>query len=209
MLNESGEITAENDDIDRNNLNYNSRITRTLDAGDYTIEATTFDEFATGDFTLTVTGIGHLDDRTTLTALYHATDGNNWTRSDNWLTGAPLSEWRGVTTDDDGRVTEIYLIGNNLSGEIPAALGKLSHLEGLYLARNDLSGSILTELGDLSNLRTLMLFDNDLTGTIPYQLGNLGNLEEIHLGRNQLSGRIPHSSAIWKTCAGSTSPSTT
>ena len=84
LLNESGEITAENDDIDRNNLNYNSRITRTLDPGDYTIEATTFDELETGDFTLTVKGIGHLDDRATLTALYHATDGDNWRNSDNW-----------------------------------------------------------------------------------------------------------------------------
>ena len=78
LLKESGEITAENDDIDRNSLNYNSRvtstiryylsITSTLGPGDYTIAATTFDEFETGEFTLIVTGIGYLDDRATLTA---------------------------------------------------------------------------------------------------------------------------------------------
>ena len=36
-----------------------------------------------------------------LVALYNATDGENWSRSDNWLSNAPLGEWEGVTTNDD------------------------------------------------------------------------------------------------------------
>ena len=190
LLDDAGEIIAQDDDDDEGIFNptgKNSGIRITLDSGDYTVEATTYAGTATGDFTLTIIR----PELAALHALYNATDGANWTNSGNWLSDAPLSDWHGIKTDDDGRVTEIYLIGNNLSGQIPAALGKLNHLEGLYLARNDLSGSIPTELGDLSSLRTLMLFDNELTGTIPHQLGNLGYLEEIHLGRNQLSGRIP------------------
>ena len=190
LLDDAGGIIAQDDDDDEGIFNptgKNSGIRITLDSGDYTVEATTYAGTATGDFTLTIIR----PELAALHALYNATGGANWTNSGNWLSDAPLSDWHGIKTDDDGRITEIYLIGNNLSGQIPAALGKLSHLEGLYLARNDLSGSIPTELGDLSSIRTLMLFDNQLTGTIPHQLGNLGYLEEIHLGRNQLSGRIP------------------
>ena len=190
LLDDAGEIIAQDDDDDEGIFNptgKNSGIRITLDSGNYIVEATTYAGTATGDFTLTIIR----PELAALHALYNATGGANWTNSGNWLSDAPLSDWHGIKTDDDGRVTEIYLIGNNLSGQIPAALGKLNHLEGLYLARNDLSGSIPTELGDLSSLRTLMLFDNELTGTIPHQLGNLGYLEEIHLGRNQLSGRIP------------------
>ena len=43
--------------------------------------------------------------------------------SDNWLSDAPLGEWHGVITDDDGRVTELNLEPNGLSGEIPPELG--------------------------------------------------------------------------------------
>ena len=190
LLSETGDIIDENDDYDDSVFDLRSRssgIRIPLVPGNYIVEATTYAGTATGDFTLTIIR----PELAALHALYNATDGANWTNSGNWLSDAPLSDWHGIKTDDDGRITEIYLIGNNLSGQIPAALGKLSHLEGLYLARNDLSGSIPTELGDLISLRTLMLFDNELTGTIPHQLGNLGYLEEIQLGRNQLSGRIP------------------
>ena len=44
-----------------------------------------------------------------LIAFYHATGGQEWTNSTNWLTDAPLGEWFGVTTDDDGRVTKLSL----------------------------------------------------------------------------------------------------
>ena len=84
LLDESGEITAENDDIDSSGGNHDSEISGTLNPGAYTIEATTYNQPATGDFTLTVIGIGQLDDRAALTALYNATDGDNWTDNTNW-----------------------------------------------------------------------------------------------------------------------------
>ena len=59
-------------------------------------------------------------DRDVLVALYWATDGDNWRNSDNWLTEAPISMWHGVTTDKNGRVIELDLWGNNLSGTIPS-----------------------------------------------------------------------------------------
>ena len=47
----------ENDDIEAG-VNTNSRIVATLDAGTYTVEATTYEQGQTGDFTLTVAGLG-------------------------------------------------------------------------------------------------------------------------------------------------------
>ena len=41
-------------------------------------------------------------DREALVALYNATDGENWNEIANWLSDAPLDEWEGVTTNDDG-----------------------------------------------------------------------------------------------------------
>ena len=43
-------------------------------------------------------------DRDALVALYHATDGPNWTNSTNWLSDRPLGDWHGVTVSN-GRVT--------------------------------------------------------------------------------------------------------
>ncbi len=132
-------------------------------------------------------------DREALVAFYNATDGENWYGSDNWLSEAPLGEWEGVTTNGDGRVTDLKLIGHGLSGEIPAELGSLSNLIWLDLDVNDLSGEIPAELGNLSNLRTLSLNSNELSGEIPAELGSLSNLESLNLSNNGngLSGEIP------------------
>ena len=114
-------------------------------------------------------------DREALVALYNATDGENWDESENWLSDAPLGEWLDVTTDD-GRVTELRLNNNGLSGEIPPELGSLSNLQILSLRANGLAGEIPAELGSLSNLELLALSGNELSGEIPPELSNLSNL---------------------------------
>ena len=110
-------------------------------------------------------------DREALVILYNATDGENWDGSANWLSDAPLVEWEGVSTDDDGRVTYLVLEGNGLSGEIPPELGSLSNLSWLMLNGNGLSGEIPAELGNISNLEHLGLSSfNDLSGCVPSSL---------------------------------------
>ena len=106
-------------------------------------------------------------DREALVALYNATDGENWPLKYNSLSDAPLGEWQGVSTNDDGRVTSLNLSSNELSGEIPAGLGSLSNLVVLNLFNNELSGEIPAWLGSLSNLTRLGLNDNDLSGCVP------------------------------------------
>ena len=130
-------------------------------------------------------------DRAALVALYNATDGENWTNNTKWLTDAPLHQWRGVSTDASGRVTDLYLARNGLSGEIPEELGNLTNLDRLTLGSNQLSGEIPNELGSLTNLRVLGLEGNQLSGQIPVELGSLTNLSGLYLHINQLSGKIP------------------
>ena len=114
---------------------------------------------------------GEATDRAALVALYNATSGPNWTINTNWLTTAALSEWYGVTTDVDGRVTHVYLAQNELNGELPVELGDLTNLQILYLNQNMLSGAIPAALGDLASLQILYLAQNELSGAIPAKLG--------------------------------------
>ena len=130
-------------------------------------------------------------DGAALVALYNATDGENWTNNTKWLTDAPLHQWRGVSTDASGRVTDLYLARNGLSGEIPNELGSLTNLGYLDLNYNRLSGEIPAELGSLTGLGYLDLHQNQLSGEIPSELGSLTNLTSLDLSSNQLSGEIP------------------
>ena len=130
-------------------------------------------------------------DRDALVALYEATDGDNWVNRLNWLSDAPLGTWYGVTTDDSGRVIELDLFFNQLTGTIPSELGNLTQLTQLGLSLNELSGTIPPELGNLTNLEGLYLWENELNGSIPSELGKLTNLVWLRLSHNELTGTIP------------------
>ena len=96
-------------------------------------------------------------DRAVLEEFYDATNGANWSSSTNWKTEALLGDWVGVKTDASGRVAELHLRENQLSGSIPNSLGTLFNLQELFLSGNQLSGSIPSSLGTLSNLQVLSL----------------------------------------------------
>ena len=130
-----------------------------------------------------------------LIALYNATDGQNWKDNTNWLSDAPLGDWAGVSANRitvNGRVTgecvtQLWLSGNRLKGELPAELGSLLSLAELDLSNNRLGGEIPVELGSLFNLQLLDLSDNQLSGEIPAELGNIPTL---YLDGNRLTGRV-------------------
>ena len=131
-------------------------------------------------------------DRAVLAAIYDATNGPNWTNNDNWLSDKPIGEWHGVTTDASGRVVELRLHENRLTGEIPAELGSLDKLQKLFLGANDIRGGIPSELGNLTSLRELWLGDGlGLTGELPPELSKLTLLEVIDLGYSDISGPLP------------------
>ena len=166
-------------------------------AGSATVTVTATDPdglSATQAIAVTVTAsAGPRNDREVLEVLYDSTGGESWTNRRNWKTSTPLGDWYGVTTDTAGRVTELDLSWNELTGPIPAALGDLTNLESLFLGSNRLTGPIPSSLGRLSNLRWLSLGGNELTGRIPDALGDLPNLRWLFLGSNGLTGPIPSS----------------
>ena len=145
----------------------------------------------TATVTIQDPGTEQITDREVLDALYHATGGPDWNDRTNWLSAAPLSEWFGVGSDDNGRVTSLSLAQNGLSGAIPPALSQLTHLQELDLGQNKLSGTIPPELIHLTNLQELNLNFNELNGVIPLELAQLTNLQSLHLADNELSGGIP------------------
>ena len=158
-------------------------------------------------------------ERDALLALYDSTNGDNWTNTtagnQPWDINIPVCDCYGVTVAD-GRVTQLILSNNNLSGFIspevdklvnlkilrmdnhsnlsgiiPAELGALTNLEILSINRCNLEGNIPPELGALTSLTYLGLGANDLSGSIPEELGDLSKLIIIRLGSNNLSGTIP------------------
>ena len=150
----------------------------------------------------------------TLAAIYDALDGPNWSESTDWLTEAPVDEWYGVTTDEDGRITELDLSGNGLAGELPEEVASLAALTVLNLSDNELTRGMPRELAELTNLTVLDLSGNQLMWSIPSALagitglrvldlsdnrftggaqwlGSLPNIEEVDVSGNRLEGTIP------------------
>ncbi len=166
------------------------------------------------DFTSVVPTI----ERDALVALYNNNNGASWFRKTNWITG-PVESWQGIKVTG-GRVTNIDLSANNLTGIIPNQVGDLTQLKTIYLnnnaltaqdpllapklpsltsleeinySNNLLAGGIPPEIGSLSALRILFLLNNQLTGPLPTELGNLSNLIILDATNNKLSGSLPAS----------------
>ncbi len=131
----------------------------------------------------------NLTDSLALVSLYDATNGDSWNSNNNWKIGS-VNTWFGVSVEN-GRVTGLYLAGNNLQGTIPVEIGNLAFLNNIELAANQLTGTIPAEIGNLALLTDLYLYSNQLTGTIPVELGNLTSLLTLDIGGNQLTGTIP------------------
>ncbi|KAL7208193.1 hypothetical protein ACSBR1_030027 [Camellia fascicularis] len=76
---------------------------------------------------------------------------------------------------------------NNLEGQTPIELGKLSNLEELQFM-------IPPAILNISSINILALVSNQLHGSLPSNLGlTLPKLERIYMGENQFSGTIPAS----------------
>ena len=129
--------------------------------------------------------VGAATEREALAALYVATDGPNWTRNDNWLSNAPLDEWYGIVTNDEGQVRWLTLWDNGLKGPIVPDLGDLAALELLGLGDNELNGVVPAALASANALTGLWVDNNLLSGAIPSSFLELSELRVLDFSGNE------------------------
>ena len=135
----------------------------------------------TSDVEFVPDGTGYDGDREALIAFYNATDGPNWKDNTNWCSDHPLDTWHGVITDSEGRVTEIGLNNNNLSGEAGNTLAPLTALTYLDLYSNNIS---TLDVSANTALTILYCSDNSL-GTL--DLSDIPGLEVLLCSGNRLT----------------------
>ncbi|XP_073121630.1 leucine-rich repeat receptor-like protein kinase PXC2 [Henckelia pumila] len=82
---------------------------------------------------------------------------------------------------------------NDLSGEIPYAIGDLASLQFLNIARNAFCGGIPVNIGGLKMLRVLDLSENQFNGSIPNTIGNCSSLMFLSFAHNEVTGMVPAS----------------
>ncbi|KAI5063543.1 hypothetical protein GOP47_0022090 [Adiantum capillus-veneris] len=87
-------------------------------------------------------------------------------------------------------ITSLSLSNYQTGGTIAEAINTLTSLTEIYMDGNDLQGEI-PDLGALTNLKVLDLSNNGLHGSIPDSLATLKNLKVLNLQNNNLSGEIP------------------
>ncbi|PKV51938.1 Leucine-rich repeat (LRR) protein [Aquimarina sp. MAR_2010_214] len=125
-----------------------------------------------------------------LVDFYTQTGGTSWTTKTNWLTDTPVCNWYGVTVVK-GKVTEIKLGNNNLTGSLSTSVVALTNLKQLDLSGNQLEGEIPIEIIQLTNLEQIILSNNNFIGNLPKELGQLTQLKQLELSNNQFSGNVP------------------
>ncbi|KAI9200988.1 hypothetical protein LWI28_016161 [Acer negundo] len=81
---------------------------------------------------------------------------------------------------------------NKLEGDL-SEVGFLSNLVTLQLFENQLSGEVPAELGKFQKLVNLSLYTNKLTGPLPQELGSWAEFDFIDVSENLLTGPIPPS----------------
>ena len=125
-------------------------------------------------------------ERVSLEAIYEATNGQNWTRNDGWMSNeTDHCKWHGITCNYENSVTRIELNGNNLVGQFPV------YTRSYYGNWNRNWLFLKYGLANLLKLQILELADNKLTGMIDF--GPLYNLEELttfDVSGNQLIGEF-------------------
>ena len=134
-------------------------------------------------------------DRVALEAFYRAAGGDDWNDNTNWLSNEPLGDWYGVEVDGSGRVKNLELSDNNLTGRIPAAIGLLDSLFILHLRDTTLTGPIPPAIGRLRGLHDLILGGTRIDGPLPPEMGNMTGLDYAYLSGTRLSGPLPEALA--------------
>lgn len=135
-------------------------------------------------------------ERRAMIEFYEALGGPDWIERDFWGSDRPVGEWHGVTTDAEGRVVQLTIYDNNLTGPLSPAICQLQRLHTLHLSFNKISGALPDGLGECRALKNLWVKGNKITGRLPDSVAVLAELEYLDLHANDMSGPLP---TIWNT----------
>ena len=104
------------------------------------------------------------DEYDVLMDFFNSTGGGSWKQSRNWGNRAvDCGSWDGLDADyTTGKVVNMYLSGNGLTGTIPSSLSKLTSLSRFEVAGNSLRGAV-PDVSTWTSLQFLKLELNYLT----------------------------------------------
>ena len=132
------------------------------------------------------------EDLYVLRVIYDKLNGNNWfikwdiDNNDNFC-----NNWYGIKCNSLKQIVSINLFSNNLYGELPIEIGKLSSLQYLDLSSNYITGTIPITIQLLHICQYISFASNSLIGSIPNGFENMDELNHLNLAGNMLSGSIP------------------
>lgn len=135
-------------------------------------------------------------ERRALIEFYEALGGPDWIERDFWGSDRPVGEWHGVATDAEGRVVQLTIYDNNLTGALSPAICRLQRLHTLHLSFNKISGALPDKLGECRAVKNLWLKGNKITGRLPDPVAVLPELEYLDIHANEMSGPLP---TVWDT----------
>lgn len=123
----------------------------------------------------------------------------DWINKFNWMNGRDhckndgADEWFGVVCDLKGRVIEVNLSKNHVTGVVPAEFGGLLELSSLDLSNNAMEGQVPHEALSMPKMYTIQLNNNKLEGEFPFEQVKEGAtiLDNLWIQENtDLRGRI-------------------
>ncbi|KAE8665479.1 putative E3 ubiquitin-protein ligase BAH1-like 1 [Hibiscus syriacus] len=88
------------------------------------------------------------------------------------------------------RLGRLGLSENSVTGEIPAVLGSLPHLQELYLDNNHLHEPIRSSFNNLTRLKRLKIQRNYISGEFP-DMGSLKKVYFLDANDNNVSDQVP------------------
>lgn len=95
--------------------------------------------------------------------------GGDWIDTTNWMeSGVDHCEWYGVVCDLQGRVTELNMEGNYVTGEMIMELSQMKQMSTLDLSNNRMEGEVSVDALNITSLFTLRLSNNAFQGDFPF-----------------------------------------
>ncbi|XP_014511797.1 receptor-like protein 12 [Vigna radiata var. radiata] len=116
----------------------------------------------------------------------------------SWNQRSACCEWRGVTCDEEGRVTGLDLSEESIAGgfDNSSSLFSLRHLQNLNLSYNNFNSEIPSAFNKLENLTTLSLAYAGFVGQVPIQISQLTKLVTLDLSSQAQEVKLENPSLL-------------